>query len=141
MEKNPQRRYATARALADDLGRFLRGEPVLARPVGTWGKLTRWAIRRPALASALALTLLALTATAMVATLSAVRIDEARERAESAARAEKLQASAARRHAVRLHVAEANRRQADGDYIGSLPPLVAALRAVQDGDTTLFVPA
>ena len=132
LEKNPARRYGSARALAEELSRFLRGEPVLARPVAWPGKLARWAARRPALAAALALTFLAITATAVVATISAVRIDEARDRALSAAISEKRQADAARRHAVQLHVAEANRRQSDGDYIGSLPPLVAALRAEQD---------
>lgn len=132
LEKNPARRYATAQALADDLGRFLRGEPVQARPVGWPAKLLRWAARRPALAAALSLTSLAITATAIVATISAVRIDEARDRALTAAVSEKRQADAARRHAVRLHIAEANRRQADGDLIGSLPPLVAALRAEMD---------
>ncbi len=132
LEKNPARRYGSARALADELQRFLNGEPVLARPVAWPGKLARWAARRPALAAALALTFLAITTTAIVATISAVGIDEARDRAEVSAVSEKRQADAARRHAAQLHVAEANRRQSDGDYIGSLPPLVAALRVEQD---------
>jgi tRNA A-37 threonylcarbamoyl transferase component Bud32 len=53
MAKEPARRYATARDLADDLRRFLQGEPVRARRVGPVGRLARWARRRPAVAALL----------------------------------------------------------------------------------------
>ena len=53
LEKEPARRYATAQALADELGRFLRGELVLARPMGPTSKIWRWCRRKPALATAL----------------------------------------------------------------------------------------
>jgi WD40 repeat protein len=53
LEKEPSRRYATAQALADELGRFLHGEPILARPVSRPEKMWRWCRRKPALATAL----------------------------------------------------------------------------------------
>src|SRR5262249_47739424 len=51
LEKAPRKRYASAGELADDLERHLAGEPILARPLGPWGRLLRWAGRQPALAT------------------------------------------------------------------------------------------
>src|SRR5262249_10652465 len=51
MAKSPQRRYATAGELADDLGRFLAGEPIHARPAGWARRLGRWCRRHPLTAS------------------------------------------------------------------------------------------
>jgi serine/threonine protein kinase len=45
LEKDPARRYATAGALADDLARFLRREPIVARPIGRLSAYAEW--RRP----------------------------------------------------------------------------------------------
>jgi len=56
LEKDPQRRYASAAALADDLRRFLDGRPILARPTSQLERLCKWARRHPS--SALLLTLL-----------------------------------------------------------------------------------
>jgi WD40 repeat protein len=50
LEKEPARRYPTAQALADELGRFLRDEPIEARPIGAPSKVWRWCRRKPALA-------------------------------------------------------------------------------------------
>ncbi len=54
LEKEPVRRYASAQALAEDLERFDRGEPILARPIARWEKFWKWTRRQPALAAALA---------------------------------------------------------------------------------------
>jgi hypothetical protein len=53
LEKDPSRRYPTADALADDLGRWLAGRPVVARPVGPVGKAWKWARRNPVVAGLL----------------------------------------------------------------------------------------
>jgi WD40 repeat protein len=55
MAKEPHRRYATAQALADDLRRRLKGEPIQARPAGMAERAVKWARRRPTTALLLAL--------------------------------------------------------------------------------------
>ncbi len=60
LEKEPARRYATASDLADDLGRFLRGQPIGARPAGAFVRLHKWARRQPAQAGLVAVSGLAL---------------------------------------------------------------------------------
>jgi WD40 repeat protein len=56
LQKEPGRRYASAAAVAEELGRFLAGEPIQARPVSTIERLWRWARRHPARAAAAGLT-------------------------------------------------------------------------------------
>jgi hypothetical protein len=62
LRKEPGQRYATARAVADDLRRFLDGVAISARPASPAERAWRWCLRRPAvatLAGALVCTLLA----------------------------------------------------------------------------------
>lgn len=51
LEKSPAQRYPTAAAFADDIDRYLRHEPIVARPIGPIGRLQRWVRRRPLLAA------------------------------------------------------------------------------------------
>ncbi len=60
MAKEPGRRYGGAKEFAEDLRRWLAGEPILARPVGSVERLWRWSKRKPALATANAAVLVAL---------------------------------------------------------------------------------
>jgi serine/threonine-protein kinase len=59
LHKDPARRYAQARDLADDVRRFLVGEPIRARPSSIWEKGFKWARRKPAIASLIAVTAVA----------------------------------------------------------------------------------
>lgn len=61
LQKEPQRRYSSAAALADDLRHFLNGEPIQARPIGTFGRFGRWCRRNPVIASLIAGAFLSLT--------------------------------------------------------------------------------
>lgn len=51
LRKKPEQRYVSAHALAQDLARFLKQEPIQARPLSPWQKLLIWARRTPILAT------------------------------------------------------------------------------------------
>ncbi|NIP86735.1 MAG: protein kinase, partial [Planctomycetales bacterium] len=68
LQKEPERRYPTAAALAADFGRYLRGEPIEARPLGALQRGLRWCRRNPLLAGAAA-TAAACLAIALTASL------------------------------------------------------------------------
>src|SRR5262249_19941081 len=74
MAKSAGRRYPTAGELADDLRRYLNGEPIHARPVGNLERLWRWARRRPALAALVAVSSLAAILLVAILGISNVRI-------------------------------------------------------------------
>jgi WD40 repeat protein len=67
LAKEPGRRYATAQVLAEDLRRWLKGEPILARPVGQVERLWRWSKRNPVVASLTTAVFVLLAAVAAVA--------------------------------------------------------------------------
>lgn len=62
LEKEPNRRYPSAAALAEDLERFTRGEPVSAVPLTAWQTGWRWTRRRPQIAALLTLSVALLVA-------------------------------------------------------------------------------
>ena len=79
LQKEPQRRYGSASALADDLNHFLAGEPIVARPVPSWERLVKWCRRRPAVAAMVAALHLLLASLLVLGLWSDVRIRSSRE--------------------------------------------------------------
>src|SRR5213593_913281 len=63
LEKNPKRRYSSALALAEDLERWLKHEPILARHTGIIGRSRKWVRRNPS-SALLAASLVTLAAAA-----------------------------------------------------------------------------
>jgi len=108
LEKEPSRRYATARELADELARFQAGEPIQARPLGAVGKTWRWCRRNPRLASALGVALLSLLIGLVGVTGQWRRAESQRARAEAG---ELL----ARRNAYAADMKEVQRALDDSD--------------------------
>src|SRR5208337_2696975 len=73
LQKNPARRYPSARDLSDELGRFGRGEPILARPPNAVERIWRWCARNRALSASLGTAAILLVAGVVVSTGQAVR--------------------------------------------------------------------
>ncbi|MBI2933765.1 MAG: protein kinase [Planctomycetes bacterium] len=93
LEKDPALRQASATEFAEDLRRFLAGEPVKARRPGVWRKSVRWFRRRLALNAGIALaTVIVGLALFLVRTVRETRLEQDRrigELMEKAARAER----------------------------------------------------
>ncbi len=83
LEKEPRARYITANDLADDLARFLQGEPVHARPAGPGRRLAKWAKRRPVIASLSALSVLAVLVIFVGGAWYNARLKAERDRSEN----------------------------------------------------------
>jgi eukaryotic-like serine/threonine-protein kinase len=87
LAKEPHKRYASARALADDLARFRAGKPIQARPIHILERGWRWCRRNPVPAVLLACVALLLVVIAAGTSLDAWRLERERDRAVAHQRA------------------------------------------------------
>jgi WD40 repeat protein len=136
LHKEPARRYATAAALADDLERFGRGEPVRARPVGWAGRGWRWCRRNRAVATLLGAVAAALLLGTAVASLFAVLADNwAREAraAEALAQQEGVHAREGEEQA-RQEAARAEEQLLRAEWLVYAGQLDLAQREARDGN-------
>jgi eukaryotic-like serine/threonine-protein kinase len=79
LQKDPQRRYPGCEALADDLRRFLAGEPIRARPVSRVERAWRWCRRNPRVAAMGATVAVLLILVAISLGVLAVRLSQERQ--------------------------------------------------------------
>jgi eukaryotic-like serine/threonine-protein kinase len=134
LHKEPGRRYQSAQELAEDLERFLAGEPVSARPVRAWEQAFAWARRRPAIA--------ALSAACVLVTLVGTGLVVWKwQEAERAGAAEKHQRQTAEETAVAkglaLEAAQKARDQAQDAERRTAAALDATRRAVYGNQVLL----
>jgi eukaryotic-like serine/threonine-protein kinase len=138
LEKDPAQRYSSAETLAEDLERWLAGEPISARPVGKTERLWRWCRRNPVVAGLSAALLLVLLTVSIGASIAAVRFRDiaeseraARDETETARQQAQDAADVSRRRLVRRYVTQGNQHLEQGDLLTALPWLVEAL-ALED---------
>jgi WD40 repeat protein/serine/threonine protein kinase len=89
IDRDPNQRYASAGAMAEDLQRFIEDEPIKARRVSHTERLWRWCRRNPAVASLTALVALLLVSSAVGAVFWAVSADSSAKRERAAAERER----------------------------------------------------
>jgi ABC-type phosphate/phosphonate transport system substrate-binding protein len=83
LEKDPQRRYGSAEALAEELERWLAREPIVARRASSPERLVRWCQRKPAIAALASSVALLLITVAIVSVLSAWELSAKRKELEA----------------------------------------------------------
>lgn len=94
LEKEPDRRFQTAKEVADELKRFINGEPILSRPISRPERLLRWCRRNPVVSSLSGLAATSMSVAVVSFAVAYFETDEARKKVEASldetAKAQKL---------------------------------------------------
>jgi eukaryotic-like serine/threonine-protein kinase len=125
LAKEPDRRYPNAAGLAEDLRRYIRNEPIQARPASARERLWRWSRRKPALAATLALL-------GMVSGLGLSAVFWQWQRAERLSAAEARERQRAESALQQLRLDGADTLLAEGENALAMAHLGQALRQTPD---------
>jgi serine/threonine protein kinase/Tfp pilus assembly protein PilF len=130
LQKDPSKRYATARDLAEDCVAFLEGGAIKAQPIGLWTKALRWARRRPRDAA-----LIAVSALALVSSLTGVMLYQNQQlRAAARQRREFVRLETARQKIGEL-LDQNQHAAAAGDWTGAKIAAANALTMLASDST------
>jgi WD40 repeat protein/serine/threonine protein kinase len=129
MAKDPRRRYPTAGALAEDLERFCKDEPIRARRSSLAGRLARWCRRNPLAATLLAAVMSVLVVGTAVASFFAIRAEDNATLAEQ--NAERLGDQLRQTQAARTAARNETERRRRELYVSDMN---LAVRAWEVGD-------
>jgi WD40 repeat protein/tRNA A-37 threonylcarbamoyl transferase component Bud32 len=122
LAKQPHQRYASPAALADDLKRFISGQPTLARPASAGERLLKWARRRPGWAAFAAVSAAAAVAIVALTWVYIARLRDANDAAETS-----------RLAALRSAEVSARNEQLANQYLYS-SRMRLAQQAIEQGD-------
>jgi WD40 repeat protein/serine/threonine protein kinase/Flp pilus assembly protein TadD len=128
MDKDPKRRYPSAKELAEDLRRFLNNEPIKARRISAAERVLRWSRRNPVVAGLTAAVALLLAGVATVALIAYFHIAAARDNEAEQRQRAVNSAEESRQRLVRAQVAGGAALMEQGDLHGALPWFAEALR-------------
>jgi tetratricopeptide (TPR) repeat protein/tRNA A-37 threonylcarbamoyl transferase component Bud32 len=89
LQKEPARRYPTANAFSEELGRYMAGKPIQARPISALERMGRWCGRNRLVAGSALVAVLCLSFGLVTATVGYVRTSRALEKSEQSRRMER----------------------------------------------------